>query len=275
MAFKRKIDLFIGKGSDGLSLNNIDLQFRVSRSLTFSENTAEITVYNLKQETRNKILKKGNNVIFKAGYDDEQIKTIFIGQITEVYSEKRGADILSKIQASAMRSDKDALEYITVSPSYSAGVSMDNVINDLATAGGLVVTGISNVNFSLPNGWSFAGSYNSAMREIDKILKSQEIGLYIDNAEIIIYKIGQPTQTFGSVYLTYGNGLLSVDDVTKSDSDKKIINWKSLLISDIQPAGLLAVETDKISGAFIVERVLHEGDNFGGDFSLSGVAIAC
>ena len=82
MAWGRIVELSVGSEGEGLLISDLDIDFKVIKSLTFADNYAEFRIYNAKEETRTKILKKGNNLIFKAGYEDEAVNTLFVGNIS-------------------------------------------------------------------------------------------------------------------------------------------------------------------------------------------------
>ena len=274
MAFGRKVNLSIGSQGRGLLISDLDIDFRVTRSTTFSENTAEFTIYNAKEQTRKEILRKGNNVLFSAGYRDEVVGNIFIGNITESVSYRSGTEWITKIEAVSARSETQPLTAVNVSLSYASNTQMKQVVRDLSVYTGLPIFGLANINFTLINGWVFVGSVRSAFDYVREILEDNGLGIYFDNSQIVIYRLGIQDSRFGVTFLTYNNGLLSVQEKTETGEDKKKISFKSLLISSIQPNGLVTIRTDKIAGTFFVEKVTHSGKNYGGgsDFTTEGEA---
>ena len=216
MAFNRVVELSVGENGRGLLFSQLDIDFRIEKTTTLANNTAEFTIYNAKEATRKDVLKKGNNLIFSIGYEDEAIGTVFVGNITSSLSHKSGNTWITKIKASSIRSKDQPLQVIPIALSYGVNTPISQPLDILANAAGLVVSGITNItNIRMSNGWVYAGTFGGALRYIKAILDSNNIGMYIDNNEIVIYKIGVASR-FKTVLLSYTGGLLSVKDITKT-----------------------------------------------------------
>lgn len=57
---------------------------------------ADIAIYNLSTDTISKALKRGKNIVFRAGYVDS-IDTIFSGTVRNVFPERRGPDTITRL----------------------------------------------------------------------------------------------------------------------------------------------------------------------------------
>lgn len=269
MAFNRVLELSVGSAGVGLLISDLNISFTIERSISFSENTAEFTVYNAKEDTRKNILKEGNNLIFKAGYEDEAISTIYIGNITKSVSRLMGADWVTVISSSSVVSPNTPLKNTYVSLSYNKGTFISSPLRDIGIALGLIVLGLENVALiSLSEGFTFVGSAREALRQCKKILEPKGIALYIDNTEIVIYNVGGRISRFAPVYLTYNTGLINVEEIeeydTESPENPKKIAIESLIIPRLQPNSLVTIVSESIRGTFLIEKVTFEGDNFGG-----------
>ncbi len=287
MAWDRKIEMIVGAGGTGLEISGLDVEFRVERSMKLSENFAQFKIYNAKASTRNEVLKKDNGVVFKAGYDDEGISTLFIGQIAQAISGKDGVDWVTDVRAVSSRGKNKKIDTIPLSLSYTAGTTIASVIRDVAQALGLVVNGASNATFRLLNGWVYTGTSNGALRYIQDFLTNEGLGLYFDNDELVVFKIGEASK-FEIVYLTYTGGLLNVQDVTEPPKEsqgtqkkrgkipkvKKRVRYESLLIPQLQINAPVVLKGTSHDGTYINDKVTYEGDNFGGDFKCTGEAVA-
>ena len=277
MAWNRKVELIVESDLSAVTISDLHVDFDVQRSVTFSDNTATFTVYNASEDTRKEILRQGNNLVFKAGYEDEGIGVLFIGNITEAVSRLQGPDWVTEIQASAIRSDSEPLENTNVVLSYAPSTSLASVLRQLGTAMGLVVTGAENANITLPNGWVYVGSTRGALDYCLKILKDNNAALYIDNNTIVIYRTDTTSSTFTAVYLDYDSGLKSVEDITETTDEtkraEKRIGFNSIILPKIQPNGLIQISTPGLSGIFLVEVVRFSGNNYGGGFDCEGEAV--
>jgi len=279
MAFNRLLKLAIGPAppAQGVEFETLDIDFRVMRSVTFSENTCELAIYNVTETTRNDILIKGNNVILKAGYEDEVVSTIFIGNITEALSFKKGKDTVTKVTASATRSENKPFEYTIFSASFGKTTKVSQVINQIAQTLGLVVFGLENANISMPNGFVHAGSARAALAKCKKILKANGADLYIDNNELVIYRTEGRTSSFQAAYLDSDSGLLSVGPLSESKADEEEkkdkttrLEFIALLNPAIKPNSVITIKSVAISGSYFVDMVEFYGNNYGGDFNCRG-----
>jgi hypothetical protein len=283
MAWGRIVEMEVGDELGfGLVISDLHTDFKVERSITLSENTAEFTIYNAKEITRNEVLKQGNNVIFRAGYADEEVGTIFVGNITEASSVKSGADWQTRLTC-VSRNSNQKLEKVIVKISFNRGTLISKAIKEVASLLGLVVNGIENADVEMPNGIVYTGKSNGALRELQGMLLTYNKDMYIDNNELVVYNIGEAS-TFKVVLLSYKGGLLNIEDTVEVEKVKvagqrrtvdvatRVIKFTSLLIPQLQPNAPVTFKTDKVDGTFVVEKLTFEGNNYGGDFLVEGEA---
>ncbi|MHA2367084.1 MAG: baseplate hub protein, partial [Candidatus Hodarchaeales archaeon] len=228
MAFKRIIDLIIGVNNEGVLISDLHIEFDITRSTTFEENTAEFVIYNANADTRKYVLKENNNVIFDAGYEDEGTGTIFIGNITKSISKQVGPDWITNVLASTIQTNLTALKNNFISLSFAEKTPVIEPLKRIASAIGLGVYGEQNVSgVVLPNGFTHAGSTRSALVNLKNILKSKDVGLYADNQEIIVYNLSTKSGRFSTVLLDYESGLKNITDITEYDNQGKLKKKKS------------------------------------------------
>lgn len=275
MALGRVLELSVGTDGTGLKLSNLDISFEIEKSKTLAENTAEFTIYNAKESTRNDVLKKGNNLIFKFGYEDETVATIFVGNIIDSYSEKKNADWITKIKASTVSSKDRAIDIIPISLSFTQNTPISEPINAIATASGLVVSGIENIDgINLINGWVFTGTFKGALRYLKSILDATSYSMYIDNNEIVIYKEGESSRYAVSI-LSYLGGLFSIKDISKAGEKEKRIEFTSLIIPKVRINSLVkVVNTNTNDGSYIIDKLKMTGSNFENECKMIGEALA-
>jgi hypothetical protein len=275
MAFKRVIELTVGADGTGLLISDLNVEFNITRSITFEENIAEFIIYNAKEDTRKQVLREGNNLIFKAGYEDEGIGTIFIGNITKSISTLSGPDWITRVESATIQTSKKPLTNNYISLSYSADTPLSQPLQDIASSIGLGLFGIENViGIILENGFTFAGSARNALVTLNKKLKTEERALYADNEELVIYRLDQKTSRFSPILLDYESGLLKIDDITEKDNQTKKnprrVSIETILIPKLQPLVLAKVKnTSSLDGVYFAEKVITAGDNFGGPFNMT------
>ena len=97
MAFERKTELFVGVFKDaameladagkkakqeGYLIDGLDYEFDITQSTDYYKDSATFTIYNPNDETAQEIMTRGCSVIFRAGYSDEDMATIFLVLLT-------------------------------------------------------------------------------------------------------------------------------------------------------------------------------------------------
>lgn len=298
MAWDRQVQLVVGNPGDptGVDIAGLDLSFKIIRTIAGSENSAEFTIYNASEDTRVKILREQASLTFRAGYADDSIGVIFIGNIIQAASVQSGGDWITNIRAAAQLALWD--DYVaSLSLTYSPRTPISRVLQEICNALGIVINGLENAqDILLPNGYVFAGAPYNAIQYCQQVLHSNGAGLFWDNKELVVYKKFTASR-FTSVFLDYASGLLSVKDITEPfslDTEKdgtpkirrKRVGFSSLLNWRIRPNGLITIDTardsdnlvttsqPRVKGTYLVEKVEFTGDNFGGQFVTSGEASA-
>lgn len=272
MAFKRTIELLIGQ-NNGLNLlvSDLNVSFDIVRNYKIEDNTATFTIYNAKKETRDKIVQKNNNIVLKAGYDDEGIGTIFSGFIFEGSSRKIGTDWITEIIANDYGKNGINIFKKVVNFSYKEGIPITVMINDIVSLLGITVSGLENASsVILNNSKVLSGTLKNAIKNITNILKVNNVGLYFDNNEMVIYNLGLQNSKFGIVNVSPKSGLIgSVEEITDNSNEggKKKYSFTSLINSKIKPNSLIKLTSENVNGLYIVEQVNFKGDNFGGEYN--------
>jgi hypothetical protein len=245
--------LLVAKGETlGLVVSGLDVDFKVKRSRTYSENTAEFKVYNAKPETRAKLTQPGMRVRFSVGYRDMGGPVgVFWGTIGEgatsvkestswvttipcisSLTEATGTEDIAtwvKKNPNASVADKQAkiasaINRIPVSLSYAPGTRLAVILNDFKGITGLAVYAAETFpNATVPNGFTYVGGVRGAMDSFRKILRVQGLAMHIDNQTIFVYPMDDSGYKVTSAYLTYDSGFLSSTDKTKNPIPPKMV----------------------------------------------------
>jgi len=272
MAYNRVVTLnVINNSAQIVQIGTLDFEFNIVRSIDFTNNTAEFIIYNAAFVTRQNILKKGNNIVFSAGYEDEgNIASVFFGTIFTSTSVKQETEWITSIQAIDIGNNNQPLVFEPIALSYIANTLLIQVINDISSILGIPVFGLQNVAaIQLSNGLVHAGTINQLLDKINNILKQNELSLYIDNSQLVIYNIGLKNSIFGVVAISKYNGLVgNVEEIIDENGtdEKKRIRFTSLLNPQIKPNTVISIISENITGAYFVEAVNHRGDTYGGEF---------
>lgn len=277
MAFDRIVKMFIINLNELTEISNLEIEFNIDRAATFEENTAEFTIYNAQESTRKEVLKKGNGIIFDAGYKDEGSANIYTGNITESISKRVGPDFVTTIQSALQQKGDKKLSNPNIIISLGPNVLLLQVIRQIASLLGLTVLGAENAKIPMANGFTHADSVRSALKWCQDNLRANGAELYRDNTSIIIFNTDNRTSRFTPAFLDYDSGLLSAEDITDYDTQKKKqpkrIGFTSIIIPKLQPNTAVTIRSESINGTYIVDKLNIAGDNFGGDFNMEGEAV--
>jgi hypothetical protein len=168
--FQRYGRLIVSNGAQGLDLSNLRFRFEVRASDVETPNTLVVRVYNLADETQNKIIKEYNKVTLTAGYVNGNKANIFQGDIKQFYfGRERNVDKFLEIRAG----DGDqAYNFAIINQTFPAGTSDQQTLAALAGAMSLPVAksadGFLTTGGILPRGKTLFGLARIHMRDLAK-----------------------------------------------------------------------------------------------------------
>lgn len=259
--FKRKIEVITG----GKIFENdyIDIEFNTSFEYKEDPNEVEVKLFNLSNDTINNIL-PNTPIIVNAGYEGD-IGTIFTGYVVTCVTNWDKTNKITTITGFDA-SDNYLNQYI--SKSYAPGITAQEIIRDLVRVVGMSIGEINlNDNLQYPNGRSIIGKLRDILKEIVQI--DCNTNLQIRDGLILIRDHGEGIQT--GVILNKDTGLLERPETLKPDigEDEKIQathRVTCLLNYRIKTFSALRIETQQLSGNFIVLSGSHSGASRKGDF---------
>lgn len=200
----------VGAGQNGVSL---DCDAEVRRSNRMSKNTANLKVYNLPKSVREFLREDGLLVRIDVGYEDSGKGTLFYGAIGGAQSYMTEAVWVTEISAYHFRAKGMSFETLYVSLSYSPGTLLKTVFADIEAILGVPVIGAGGLGqHALANGLVPVGTMGSVLKLLADELRSIGMGIFIDLAEIVLYKTGDVKDAegrFETVYLDNQHGLLA------------------------------------------------------------------
>ena len=272
-----------------LEFNNLDnkeglhLAFDVQKDLTQETNKVKFTIWNLKDETRQKIEKQDLKVDLYAGYrDNDGTCRIFSGSVIRTITTDEGKDVKTEIQASdgqvAVRDSVFALSY---TPGTAGGI----IVKAIAQNMGLPLVLGEGVKFgAYDNGYSFVGKGGDALTEI---CNGNGCSWSIQNGNLQVILAGGVVANRGLVFSASSGLIGSPARIVKSDhkpdedtpkkerrkkegkeKPDKQAGWKieTLLAPTVSPGDAIKVESRIINGWFRVETVNHTGDSISGQY---------
>lgn len=304
MAFNRILKVTLGTAEEALDFSNLVIGFRIKRSNIFSDNSAELNIYNVARETERKLMAlESASLIVEAGYQDEtegvgQVAQIFVGNTSDIRpGDKFGADRILKIKATTQRAKsftkkenkkqsfatvykkerRQVYSQTYISQSHAPNAKLADVIKEIGNALGIVVNNLGTIrSIQLPNGWCFTGTVRRAFVNLDLILYGYGYGLTMDLNEINIYPLDGSPSIQQIAYLTKDNGLLHVGAAQAYQHDpkkpegfppKQIWELQTILLPGVYPSAIIQVKDNDFDGLGLVESIEHFGDNAGREFN--------
>lgn len=205
------------RNSDGVQVDVSALRIdaRCVRSRVFDDNELEATIHGANDDTIAKFLKRGTNVALYAGYEEgAEPGLIYQGNIIDSKTYRSGTEILTVIRSIALRSLKRPFTCTPVCLTFKPGSNAGQVVKSIANILGLVPIGVemaSEVKF--PAGWTFVGPVSQAMKRLAQDMRTKGVGLYVDLAEMVIFKYSGES-SYSIAYISPESGLLNLQDTT-------------------------------------------------------------
>lgn len=230
MAFERKMELLVGVFKDaavsvssgggektaqeGYLIESLDYEFDITRSTEYYKDTATFTIYNPNDDTVQNIMNFGCSVIFRAGYEDEDMATIFVGQIAMAYPEEDNPETTKLVLiCKSQRGAQYPLQRTYVTAFVDDGKSYYDVLKLIADYVGVALSGAEKLkDRKLDAGYIINGNVRDEIVNFTK-RKLRALGgdVLISNNEMIYYE--KNSVTFSTVYLNYRSGLISAKAV--------------------------------------------------------------
>lgn len=294
--FDRIYSLRVGKTRSGtlLEITGLRVVFRITKNLGVSSNTAIISIYNLSQDTRNKLSGVFDIMTMEAGYaEGDGLKLMFKGNIQSTATKRQGADLVTTIlSGDGLR----ALIDTKFNKGYAAGTSAWTILDDILDSFDLPKKISDRLKaIARKKGKKYANAFTSAgsaRKAMDRMMKKLDAEWSIQNGAIKVLEL-EDVDDSPVILLSPETGLIGlpirINDLKKrQDTKKKIVpgsaiknvhrkGWEveSLLLPEVEPGARLKVEepTTGINGVFRVEELEHIGDNFGTNWT-SRITVA-
>lgn len=272
----------------------LQLRFVIEKRLdnTGNINNATFEITNLSEETRTKFENiKYPYVAFECGYvNADNMAVVFIGHATSVSTARRGAEIVTRIEAGeGFRQLHSVLESFTVPQGKAAEEIVEKVVSQMEGISlGTLATNLANQKISKPleekklSQKILSTRLNTAypvegtpFQVFNRLSKEQDIQWRLDRNKLYFRNRGgdftSPEQTVFTISAEFGMVGLPTYLHRKAgsrDTDSMGlvgVSVQSLINPAIFPGSLIAVRSDvtQISGVFLVRNLTLRGDFYG------------
>lgn len=238
---------------DDFTTDKLDFDAKIVKTLKKQPNTLELNIYNLNPDHRARLAKKKNVVVqLEAGYID-RYGTLFLGDVEDVYSVYEKPNWVTVLSSG---DGEKSNRFDRINRSFAPGTSVATVIKKMAQAlnidPGNVVRMASRARL-LEAGDTFVGGHvasGNGVDELDKVIRGAGFEWSVQDNKLQLLLVNQSLES-EAVLLTPQTGLVDSPSVSADG----IVNFKSLLNSDIVPGRQVALKTRTIDSFFRAEVV--------------------
>ena len=231
MAFGRIIHLYVGKFAVGnltsqnsKDFSQFDIEFEVTRSIEWYDNEATITIYNPSPEAINFIMSEGNSVLLQAGYEDETVGNIFVGQIGMAVPRRVGSDVELVITCVSARGTFYQLARLNCAIQFDSSATVKKCLQELCDYAGTALRAGNQKELSQPIGTEFciSGTFKQAVCSFRDNILIPKFGLhlYFDNNEMIVVNSDEKSIEVEEMTLDFKSGLLQAEEIRDESLNK-------------------------------------------------------
>jgi hypothetical protein len=242
--------------------HDLKIEFDVSKSISSTQNDAEIKIFNLSESSRNAMGKELDEITLEAGYwpplGSDNTGVIFKGNIRDVQHTRDGPTIVTTVTCGD--GDK-GVRNATINKSYKKGTKVETVMNDVQSE--LEKQGVGKGEWKLPDDLPTMkrpyAAVGSAKREMD--ILSRGFGFYwsIQNGNTEV--MPGDDSIGGIINITPESGMINVPTITDNG-----IKVAVLLNPEIKPGIKVKIESQVLEmnsegGEYRVGDCRYAGDN--------------
>ena len=277
---------FASEDTNSLAIKDHQIQFSIEKAGGDSSdgNTAEVTVFNLSDDTVNYLNSNAGDKTFislKAGYADSGMKTIFRGNLVKV-SDKRERP-LRKTKLTLSDGGVFVKEQLT-SRSYPKGTKLDKVVDDLLVDIDLPRASVTKLGDDVVTKHRTV-LYGKTSDQLKRVLESRNYAFNIQDSFVYVIARAQEKakeeaqskdQTQSVAVISAQTGMLGspsfIDDSASMTTREADINppsgvkFRSLLNGSLVPNTYVKIQSRDFNGIYRITKVTHKGDYEGDEW---------
>lgn len=271
--------------TDAIEVHALRVRFDITRQLGKHPNKCDLLITNLSEESRAFFEQRPLHVKLDAGYDGE-FRHLFSGDIrfgqSKVQTKQKlawgtskqvGTDWETRLQLG----DGDrAFKHARVSRTFKPGTSVRTALEEAAKTMGLGLPDSISSSPLLEEQFTQGITLQGPTRdELTNLLAPYGYRWSIQNGQLTILADEQVTPGEALV-ISQDTGMIGAPEygAPKKKGGKPKLTVQTLLYPEVNPGGLIQVQSRFIKGNFKVERVNHTGDTHGPDWTTEIEAIA-
>ena len=280
--WQRRAQVVIGKKGSGLLVENLRIQFDVSKTVESAPNVAVIKIFNLSPINEAKIKNEFDEVLLNAGYEGA-LRLVFRGNIKHVYRYRDKSDYITEIEAGD--GDKD-FRTATMNETLAAGTTnaqlVDRAVGSFKTTGGTTTGAVQINDRARLRGKVISGNTRDVLHDV---ARESGANWSIQDGQLVIVKANGvlPDE---AIVITADTGMLGAPEI-----NDKGIAVKCLLNPQLRVNGAIKLNNNGIKakrqkaqalgkkqedqkepvrldpdGIYKVLKITHKGDTRGQDW---------
>lgn len=271
--------------SDGLEtiteISELDIKFKIEKHRRKEPNRGELILYNLAPTSRNAFERGQIRVRLDAGYDD-QPRLLFLGDVRYAFPEHDRVDWTLKLQ---LGDGARAFAEARVNRSYAKGTSVATILGDIAKAFGTPLPAEALADERLRvriSADEMLAGY--AADELTRILLEYGFEWSFQNGRLQVLRfdaavpgtarvISQDDGMIGSPSIEPPKITAASTHPTKTPRVPKL-TVKHTLYPELIPGEKIELRSRAIRGTYIIDKLTHEGDTRGDDWTTTIEALA-
>lgn len=247
------------------------VSFEVSKSTKREPNKARIEIMNLSDDRVEQLAGFDDvTVQLDAGYDGDDLDTIFLGDVRDLWTSRQTPDRVTRILAEdGGRSYRTA----SINRSFGPGTPVATVIQECATAMGVSPGNLAAVSTQaqLTNGGDNYATGTTlsgpAWRELSRVCSSCDVQWSIQNGVLQFRQSRRPAES-RAVLLTPSTGLIGSPTRGEKDRRTRKVSYavQSLLRPGLYPGRTVRVESKDLTANLQCKNAQYQGNTTGGDW---------
>lgn len=261
--FGRRIYLEVGApGSTGKRIDGLKITFEGDKDDVGTPNRAKISVFNLNADSAALLQREGVVVQLFAGYEG-QVDLMFLGDVTRAITTIEGASARTVIESGdGHRAVSTTQANVTLKGETDVKAALTATIKDLVSNPDQIIKSLSGdvLDQKLPRGFTASGPVKTVLRGLAASRRFD--WFYLDGELVILDRDSALKEP--AVKVSRETGLIG-SPARLTGAGSKGIQLRVTLNGKIRPRRLLDLESREFTGFYLVKKVQHRGDNFGGD----------
>ena len=169
-------------------------------------------------------MSEGNSVLLQAGYEDETVGNIFVGQIGMAVPRRVGSDVELVITCVSARGTFYQLARLNCAIQFDSSATVKKCLQELCDYAGTALRAGNQKELSQPIGTEFciSGTFKQAVCSFRDNILIPKFGLhlYFDNNEMIVVNSDAKSIEVEEISLDFKSGLLQAEEIRDESLNK-------------------------------------------------------